>query len=538
MEYLLTKYLIYKQLGGNKIKWTTLHHNGVLIQKKYIAHKVPLIYNGENIILNEESEEIATIYSKYIDTEYMNNKTFKKNFWKDFKKILKNPNINDFDLCDFSLIYEHYLRELERGKNISKEEKEALKKQKDTEEEKYKYAIVDGKQQMVGNFRVENSGIFIGKGCTPLLGKIKKRIYPEDITLNLSKDAVVPDPPEGHRWGKIVHDRKSIWLASWHDNVTGKIKYVWLSDKSDFKTNSDIEKFEKARKLKKKIKKIREINNANLESMDIKTSQISTALYFIDTLALRVGNEKGEDTADTYGVTTLLYEHIKLEENNKIKLDFLGKDSVRYINTFTVTENVYNNIKKFLENKKIGDELFDKINSNDINKYLQSFMKGLTAKIFRTYNASNTMQKELLLISKKFDDYSGNDKINTLLEFNKANLKVAVLCNHQKAVSKSFDSQLEKINIQINELKKKLKKATTTEKKNNIKNKIKKLKIKKHLKTELKNISLGTSRANYVDPRIIVSFMKKHNIPIEKVFSKSLIEKFSWALDTDENFMF
>ena len=49
-----------------------------------------------------------------------------------------------------------------------------------------------------------------------------------------------------------------------------------------------------------------------------------------------------------------------------------------------------------------------------------------------------------------------------------------------------------------------------------------KFKAKKVMKNKLKNVSLGTSKLNYIDPRIIVSFMKKYDIPVEKFFSKRL----------------
>ena len=55
------------------------------------------------------------------------------------------------------------------------------------------------------------------------------------------------------------------------------------------------------------------------------------ATYLIDTLALRAGNEKdSEEEADTVGCCSLRVEHIEILPNNQIKLDFLGKDSMRY----------------------------------------------------------------------------------------------------------------------------------------------------------------------------------------------------------------
>lgn len=64
-------------------------------------------------------------------------------------------------------------------------------------------------------------------------------------------------------------------------------------------------------------------------------------------MALRVGNEKGEDEAETYGCCSLLVEHITLSDNNVVEFDFLGKDSMRYHNEVTVTELVWKNLKSF-----------------------------------------------------------------------------------------------------------------------------------------------------------------------------------------------
>lgn len=58
------------------------------------------------------------------------------------------------------------------------------------------------------------------------------------------------------------------------------------------------------------------------------------------------------------------------------------------------------------------------------------------------------------------------------------------------------------------------------------------------MKEETKNIALGTSRENYIDPRITIAFMKKHNIPVEKIFSTKLQQKFKWAFDVDDSFLF
>lgn len=93
------------------------------------------------------------------------------------------------------------------------------------------------------------------------------------------------------------------------------------------------------------------------------------------------------------GCCSLRVEHIELLPNDQIKLDFLGKDSMRYLNTVSVIHPVWKNIELFLKNKTKDDDLFDKIDAQALNDYLKSLMDGLTAKVFRTYNASSTLQK-------------------------------------------------------------------------------------------------------------------------------------------------
>lgn len=533
---------IINQVGGKK-EWATLSHNGLLFPPEYVQHYTPLVYDGKDIVLDSAAEEIATIYAKYLESEYINNKIFTKNFWKDFKHYIKKySEIKDFSKCDFSKIKDYVLKEKERKMLMTKDEKLAIKEEKDKEAENYKVAILDGKAEPVGNFRVEPPGIFIGRGCHPKLGKIKPRVFPSDITINIGKESKIPSAfvyNKEYKWKKVIHNKEVKWLASWSDIITGKIKYVWLGSHSKFKAESDLKKFELARKLKSKIKNIRAENDNKILNGTLKEKQTATALYFIDNLALRVGNEKGADEADTVGTTSLRVEHIKIGSNNEITLDFLGKDSVRYVKKITVSDGVYKNIVEFSSNKSPSANLFDLATSADLNKYLQNFMKNLTAKVFRTYNASYLFQKELNKAKGKFDNLEGINKVNLLLdEYNKANAKVALLCNHQKKVTSSFNEQISKINDRLKVLKQKYKSEENKEKKSKLNKKILELKSRKVVKIELKGVSLGTSKINYIDPRITIAFIKKNNIPVDKIFTKSLQEKFNWAFDVTEDYKF
>ena len=521
-----------KQNRDQKKRWEKLHHNGPMFPDEYQPHQIPILYKGEKIILSPDAEEFATIYSKYIDTEYIQNKKFNKNFWNDWKKYLvSTPKITNLEDCDFSLIRKHVIEQKEKKLLLSSEEKEKIMKGKKKQEEPYLYATIDDKKEKIGNFRIEPAGIFIGRGCHPLLGSIKPKLYPKDITLNLSEDAPIPNSSLGNKWGEIIHNPYVDWLASYPDLISGKTKYIWLGASSSWKMENDEEKFDLARKLKRKISDVRKQYNQLLEDKNLTMRQLATCIYFIDYLSLRVGNEKGEEEADTVGITSLRVEHINFMDDMHIKLDFLGKDSVRYVKVIKVDELVFNNLVEFTKNKKNDSEIFDQINTSDLNKYLQTLMDGLTAKVFRTYNASDLFNKELNNITIK-ENMNENDRFDLLLNtFNNANIKVAMLCNHQKNIQKNFKDQIDKINEEIEKVKELKKIETNTKKIKKILIRLKKLKAKKDLKLELKNISLGTSKINYIDPRITISWIKKHDFPVEKIFSETLRDKFRWAFD-------
>lgn len=77
---------------------------------------------------------------------------------------------------------------------------------------------------------------------------------------------------------------------------------------------------------------------------------------------------------------------------------------------------------------------------------------GLTAKVFRTYNASFTLQNQLDELTE--DSMSVPEK---LLAYNRANRAVAILCNHQRAVPKTHDKSMENLREKIRAKKEQIK---------------------------------------------------------------------------------
>jgi len=425
--------------------------------------------------------------------------------------------------------------------------------------------------------------LFKGRGKHPKAGFMKARILPEDLTINIAGNAPIPkcDMP-GHAWGDIIHNNEVTWLAFYRDDtINTTYKYIFLAASSKFKGLNDRKKYDKARRLKDHIEAIRRDYRNKLHSKDKFEKQLGTATYLIDVLALRVGNEKSEDEADTVGCCSLRVEHVQALPDNQIQLDFLGKDSMRYLNTVTVDPQVWLNIKGFLEKKDPENDLFDKINTNDLNNYLRSQMEGLTAKVFRTFNASSTLEREL---SKR--DVSKLEIEEKMAWYNEANRQVAILCNHQKTVSKTFDVSVEKQKFKIDDLREYLSELKNHQKKRasgkdgldeekydkaaekrfrdagydekvkpckrkfvndadkakthiaNLEKKIRQEEKKLTEREENKAIALGTSKLNYNDPRITVKWCKQNEVPIEKVFSKTVRSKFPWAMYTDLDWKF
>ena len=546
-------------------KWTHMEHNGVLFPPEYEPHNIKIKYKGEPIDLTPEQEEVATFWGTVIGSDYANKEIAIRNFTKEFRKVLpekyKNAELSDFD---FTPIREYLDKKKEKMKSRTTEEKKADKEKRQKLMDYYGWALVDGSCEKMANFLVEPPGLFRGRGEQPLTGTIKKRIYAEDITLNVGEDEPVPVCTQpGHSWGEITSNNEGTWLAYY--KVRKNTKYVFLNASSKFKGMSDYKKYEKARRLKDSIDKIREDYNKKLVDKNLENRQLGVATYLIDKLALRVGNEKGEDEADTVGCCTLRVEHITFGEDNTITFDFLAKDSMRYLNTVKIEPIVYENLKRFVKGKNPENDLFDLINAQKLNDYLKQLMDGLSAKVFRTYNASFVLQQQLNKKDFKIDD-DINEKVNF---YNKANKDVAVMCNHQRTVPKNYNAKSEQMQKDLEEHQKYLEelrdyvknfkkcknkykdsktdlikkvfppnkeKAETLLK--NLEEKVKKKDLKLRDREDNKQVALGTSKLNYMDPRITVSWCKKNEVNIEKLFSKSTRDKFPWAMYTGPDYKF
>ncbi len=546
------------------MKWKKLQHNGILFPPEYEKQGIKIKIQGDTIDLDINQEEMVYQWAKKKDTPYAQDKVFQKNFTGDFVKTLdsKFKKISYEDV-DFTNAYKIVDKEKDLKEMMTKEDRKALAvKRKELREKlktKYGIAIMDGKEVEVGNYMAEPPGIFIGRGEHPLRGKWKPRVTAKDVTLNMGKDA---KKPEGD-WGKIIHDNDSMWLASWMDFLTQKRKYVWLADTAGLKQDRDREKYEKAVKLGNEIEKIKDRIVKDMKSKDPKINRISTACYLIYRTAMRVGDEKDPDEADTVGATTLRKEHIKITANT-IEFDFLGKDSVRWQETVVAEghdEQFHKNLKNLIEKKKPKDEIFEGITSRHVNQYYSGIVKGLTAKVFRTYLATSVVKKYLV----EHDTIKSKTANEKLYHAKLANLEAAIMCNHKRTIPKTYEQTLQKKRDSIKKLEKEkvwvktqdtLKKVELKEPKTDIqkksktkriktlneqikkqkskhKERLQKLELQLDLSEKTKDYAIGTSLRNYIDPRVFKAWTEEVGAEWEKLYTAALQKKFLWVKNED-----
>jgi DNA topoisomerase-1 len=542
---------------ATRAKWQTLEHKGVAFPPEYQQRGIAVIIRGEKLALSRDQEELIYAWAKKKDTHYVQDLVFQENFMGDLNKFLpekfRSITIRDIDFSTAYKLADEEKRmkehEKERYKTLAREEKKKISLAKKAERERlkatYGKAMVDGTEVDIANWLVEPPGLFMGRGQHPMRGRWKPRVQPKDVTLNLGENSPVP---EGN-WHTIVHDHSSTWLATWMENLTGKRKYVWLHDSSALRQEYDRAKYDKAKKLaEQEVRVHREVTRKMMKGGD----KTATVAYLILKLAMRVGDEKDPDEADTVGASTLRVEHIKFPQaggKNTIEFNFLGKDSVPWQKTLEVDSDdakaLHDNLKKFMQGKKPSDPIFDGINSRKVNVFLQEIMPGLTAKVFRTCIATRVVQQELSRARVE----RGSSEAQKIYAARKANLEAAIKCNHKKGVDpknpaarkaiEKFEESIIKKKQAIGQLMADIasKKWKTELQGQRLKERLERMEVQMKLQQETRDYSLGTSLRNYIDPRVMKAWLNFVELDWTKVYTATLQRKFKWVEShKDQNF--
>jgi len=438
------------------MKLTQLVHNGVLIPPVPPARGLTLVIRGQPVALAPKQEEMALAWAKKQGTPYVEDGVFVRNFMRDWSAVLGVQPPLSLEEVDFAPAIRIVEEERARKAALTPEERKAQaaarKAQREKLRENYGFALVNRERTELGTYLVEPSGIFMGRGKHPLRGRWKEGAQPSDILLNLSPDA--PRPPGD--WMAIVWQPDNLWVARWDDRLSGKTKYIWLGDSAAAKQEREAAKFDKATELRARLAEVRTHIRSALTDSDSKRRMIATACYLIDVLGLRVGDEKDADEADTVGATTLRPEHVMLREDGVAEFRFLGKDSVLWNKKLALPPDVQGNLAELIQNARPPrkakrdrskrhptrdkPQLFPDVGSRDVNAFLGEVMPGLTAKVFRTYHATQKVATSL--------DQSGvrpsSPEHEKWQAVNLANIQAATFCNHTKKAGVNWPAAKER----------------------------------------------------------------------------------------------
>jgi len=524
----------------------SLKHNGVYIPPcELLGLSVKI--QGNTLKLGPRTEQMALAWVRKEQSQTSPpDRLFYKNFMRIFLEALRleKPSagfLSNFQLrddldplvdgkpredmeIDFSQVRQYVLQEQLKKLNMGKEEKKKLAAERKTRREAlrktYGYATVDGKEIEISNWTAEPSCLFAGRGDHPRRGNWKQGPTQSDVILNLSHDA--PRPPGD--WKAIVWEPDRMYVAKWEDKLTSKIKYVWFSDSTFMKQLREKEKFKKAEKLGNKVRNIEEHIMENLNSEKEERRKIAAVCWLIFNLNLRVGDEKDPGEADTVGAITLRPEHIKIE-GNVLHFDFLGKDAVRWTKDAKAPPIVIESIKRYSSSCK--EYLFEGIDSGKVARFFSETMKGLTAKVFRTWRCTTTVDEYLSGCKIKKDDLEHRKKFCA----KKANLEAAIVANHKRKIPANFDERLAKKEAGLRGLENDLKEKVKQEKKTDaLLKRIEKNKLDVELTKATREYNLGTSLKSYIDPMTYVRWANSVEFDLGKFYPKTLRNKYSWAL--------
>lgn len=186
----------------------------------------------------------------------------------------------------------------------------------------------------------------------------------------------------------VIHSGHPKLIAEWTDSK-GRNQKLY---KPEYIEQASKAKFKRIFALKGNMGDIRNSVDKDMDKDGMpKEKVVATVVKLIDSCYFRVGNEKYAEENGTYGVSTLLKDHMSVGEDG-ISFDYVGKKSVDQ-HKFIADPKTTEILLKLRETP--GDRLFqyqDKdgeykpITSRDVNNYLSKW--DATAKDFRTYHAS------------------------------------------------------------------------------------------------------------------------------------------------------
>lgn len=300
-----------------KDKFKTIEHKGPIFPKirEYVGYEL----DGKKLPYLAERQLYA--YATKLDTDYVKDEVFNKNFFKCFKHDLPEEFIKNEFPADYMSVLTLMKADQEKEKELKKAEpkevKDARKEENARIKEEYGFAIVDGKKQPLNTYILEPEGIYMGRGASPLRGMWKYALTPEDVEINyIGPKENCPKAPDGHEWKNVLQNKKSFTAGYFYINIGNyytERKGLGFGALSDSKQKADIKKFNKAKKLSKNWDSMEKHILAGIKSKDKKEQQAALISWLILRTGIRVGTEKAEELENgVVGASQLLVKNMQI----------------------------------------------------------------------------------------------------------------------------------------------------------------------------------------------------------------------------------
>ena len=246
-----------------------------------------------------------------------------------------------------------------------------------------------------------------------------KEIEDDEILQRINKLRI----PPAYKNVLISTDENSKLQAIGYDSK-GRKQYIYNKDYVEY--NSLI-KYEKYLILGKHLPKIKRDVSKQLDIMYKKPyskweqpySNFCIVIFLLNNCNFRIGNLKYFRKYNSHGILTLQKQHIKLLEDNKIHISFIGKKNV--LNSCLIQNiKMYNILKKLLNYSK-GEFILDygsrnvHITSDSLKLLLENYNEEITPKMFRTWNANCFF---VSILKKNIDLLIDIQKMNKILKNN------------------------------------------------------------------------------------------------------------------------
>ena len=346
-----------------------------------------------------------------------------------------------------------------------------------------------------------------------------------------------------------------------------------------------IKNYETAYMLGQNILFVRNDYLERLKSKDKIECLWALALYLIDNFGLKWSNDK-ERERDWESLFNLESKHIKFYKMSEIRIkigeSYRMKSRIDVLAYKILRLLVEQRRVDMLSNNRNSLKLFWELDLKTLELYFNLFFKGLKAQHFFIYNSSVKLQKLL----NKFRNTYGNDEhestnvfqnaftiwdtqeaqernidnrelVKKIIHFSRSIWKVVDLIYHDNSLLKldiivekihgmySSIKELEKEDVQKNSIEAHPMNLQPKQKQNESNMKIAEIKsqltdIELKILSNEKNTQLMDIKQIYAifDPRLIFAWMKRENIPYERLITDSYKSKHYWAIDVNKNFWY